>query len=76
MTTEQIDFLWLDTEPRTKFSEFEKFLPFVPNRGIICIHDMPYIHADGFGKIPESALNLHRIEVGTTCGMTVFQKRI
>jgi len=74
--TEQIDFLWLDTELKTRFSEFEKFLPLVANRGIICIHDMPEIHAEGFGNIPDSVMKLHRIEVGTTCGVTVFQKRI
>lgn len=70
-----IDFLWLDTELHSRFSEFEKFLPSVVNRGIICVHDMPEIHAEGFGKIPDSVLALHRIEVGTTCGVTVFQKR-
>lgn len=75
-TPKQIDFLWLDTELKTRFSEFEKFIPQVSNRGIVCIHDMPEIHAEGFGNVPESAMRLHRIEVGTTCGVTFFQKRI
>lgn len=38
--TGKYDFILLDTEPQTRFAEFEKFYPFLKEGGFIFIHDL------------------------------------
>lgn len=57
------DFILLDTEPQTRFAEFEKFYPYLKEGGFLFIHDLHrHMHqipneehgfAWPFGKIPQ-----------------------
>lgn len=60
--TVEYDFILLDTEPQTRFAEFEKFYPYLKEGGFLFIHDLHrHMHqipneehgfAWPFGKIP------------------------
>ena len=58
----EYEFILLDTEPQTRFAEFEKFYPYLKEGGFVFIHDLHrHMHqipneehgfAWPFGKIP------------------------
>ncbi len=87
---EEIDILFLDTEPQTRFAELMKFYPAVATGGLILIHDLhshmgqiPNTeHGDNwpFGSIPPEMTDLVRrdalrpVHFHTPRGLTMFYK--
>lgn len=84
------EFIFLDTEPQTRFAELIKFEPFLQPGGFIFIHDLHrHMHqieniehgfAWPFGKVPQEIINLVKndklrpFHFGTPRGLTGFYK--
>jgi predicted O-methyltransferase YrrM len=87
---QQYQLILLDTEPQTRFAEFEKFFPYLDKGGYIFIHDLHrHMHqipntehgfAWPFGKVPPFMLEMVRsgqvrpFHFPTPRGMTGFYK--
>lgn len=87
----ELDILFLDTEPQTRFEELLRFYPHVRPGGIIMIHDLhPHMHqienqehgfAWPYGVIPEMMAELIRsgelvkVHFRTPRGFTMFYKK-
>lgn len=86
----ELDILFLDTEPQTRFAELLKFYDKVKPGGIIMIHDLhPHMHqidnaehgfAWPYGRIPEAMRelihegSLVKVHFRTPRGFTLFYK--
>lgn len=84
------DFMFLDTEPQTRFNELVRFYPFLNDGGYVFIHDLHrHMHqipndehgfAWPYGRIPEELTELVRSEklrpfhFETPRGLTMFYK--
>lgn len=87
----ELDILFLDTEPQTRFAELLRYYDKVKPGGIIMIHDLhPHMHqieneehgfAWPYGPIPEEMRetihegNLVKVHFRTPRGFTMFYKR-
>lgn len=72
--------LWLDSEPRFRYAELERFWPFLAPGGIACIHDMRRVHCAPFGPTPPfvtdglAAGTIAAMSWPNDTGLTIFQK--
>ena len=89
-TSTQLDLVFLDTEPQTRFAELLKFYDNVKPGGFILIHDLhPHLHqipneehgfAWPYGKLPSEIINLVKqdllrvVHFRTPRGLTMFYK--
>lgn len=75
-----VDFIWLDTEFKTRYEEMNRFLPSLSPGGFVGIHDLCDLRNPEYGGVPtwmRTQINsgeLRLVTFNTASGVVIFQK--